>query len=129
MPGNYSGNTAVLRAYVNGHMQTVSIPSDATQGTITFTFNQEPVVRHNTVTFYANVPTLQHTMKRQRLNLAKATVSNGEYQFDLKDFAVIYGKTGFSFNLLDEMKGKDIKISTFVGERNNRVKSITFTAQ
>jgi hypothetical protein len=27
------------------------------------------------------------------------------------------------------MKGKDIKISTFDWERNNRVKSITITAQ
>jgi hypothetical protein len=114
MPGNYSGNTAVLRAYTKAHMQVVTVPADATQGKIVFTFNQAPVVIHNTVTFYASVPTLQKTMRRQRLNLAKASMENeNTYSFDIKDFAVIYGKTGFSFNLLNEMKGKDIKISTF----------------
>lgn len=131
MPGNYSGNTAVLRAYIKANMQSVTIPTETVNGTITFKLNKAPVVRHNTVTFYANVPSLMKTMAWGRLYLSWATVSedNLSYTFPMNNVQIKVGKKDVGWDILTEMIGKKINLSVFVGERNNRVESITIVTQ
>lgn len=122
LAGNYSGNGAILRAWANDNIKTISVPAMATNIKIGFTFTK--VSRYNKIPGNFQLGLDWKNFCNGRLDTTNVEVKGNTYRYSFGNVITQDKPNGVD---LTPAVGHDLTIKARVGESNNRLESVTVT--